>query len=280
MFRNIDELNKKYETISNRKNRLSCNNTRRNLNDLSFNSENRAIYRNSVEKNKEIFENNINKERERKRKILERKKKKKEESEKSEKNNMEIKSKNKVYDEKDELSKLIQKNEELKKKIKKAIEDSKLDIIKNNKENDKINGDSKNSKHKISSIDRKKIRDKYKKKNLNKRKGNYEMIDVKKISTKDKTIHINIKYLNYIPIKNKNNKDSKKYENEELKECNDLNINLFATKINNGVKKKIKNEKIENNNFYHKLSSIQEENKIDLNVLSDSISHKSEEKQK
>ena len=280
MFRNINELNKKYETITHRKNRLSCNNTRRSLNDLSFNSENRAIYRNSVEKNKEIFENNINKERERKRKILERKKKKKEELEKNEKNNLEIKTKNKVDEKKDELSKLIQKNEELKKKIKKAIEDSKLDIIKNNKENDKISKNSKNSNHKISSIERKKIRDKYKKKNSNKKKDKYEMIDVKKISTKDKAIHINIKYLNYIPIKNKNNKDNKKYENEELKVCNNSSINLFATKINNGIKKKIKNEKIENNNFYHKLSSIQEENKIDLNEQSDSISHKSEEKQK
>ena len=66
MYRNFDELNKKYEIINNRKKRMSYNNTKRSLNDLSFNSENRAIYRNSVDKNKEIFENNINKKRERK----------------------------------------------------------------------------------------------------------------------------------------------------------------------------------------------------------------------
>ena len=130
MFRNFDELNKKYEIINNRKNRMSYNNTKRSLNDLSFNSENRAIYRNSVDKNKEIFENNINKERERKKKILERKKKKEKskilKEKEKEQNNLEIKNnKNKSEEENNELSKLIKKNEELKKKIQKAIEDNK-----------------------------------------------------------------------------------------------------------------------------------------------------------
>ena len=107
------------------------------------------------------------------------------------------------------------------------------------------------------------------------------MIDVKKISTKDKSININIKYLNYIPIKNKNKKENNdKYKLYQI--CNNLNISLFAIKDNNGNKKKIKKENIDynNNNYLHKLSSIQEENKIDLNELSDSISHKSDEKTK
>ena len=37
MYRDMDELNKKYEIINNRKNRLSFNDTKRSLNDLSFN---------------------------------------------------------------------------------------------------------------------------------------------------------------------------------------------------------------------------------------------------
>ena len=269
MYRNFDELNKKYEIINNRKNRMSYNNTKRSLNDLSFNSENRAIYRNSVDKNKEIFENNLNKERERKKKILERKKKQKEKSQiikEKEKNNLEIKTKNKSEDKTNQLSKLIQKNEELKKRIKKAIQDSKLEVKKD------INN---NNVNKIPSLERKKIREKYKKKNLNKTNDKYEMIDVKKISTKDKSIYINIKYLNFIPMNNKNKKgNNNKYKLYQV--CNNFNISLLAIKDNNGNKKKIKKENSDNNNYFHKLSSIQEENKIDLNELSDSLSHKSE----
>ena len=280
MFRNFDELNKKYEIINNRKNRMSYNNTKRSLNDLSFNSENRAIYRNSVDKNKEIFENNINKERERKKKILERKKKKEKskilKEKEKEQNNLEIKNnKNKSEEENNELSKLIKKNEELKKKIQKAIEDNKLELKKDNKDLNK------NNINKIPTLERKKIREKYKKKNINKINDKYEMIDVKKISTKDKSIYINIKYLNFIPMKNKNKKENNdKYKLYQI--CNNLNISLFAIKDNNGNKKKIKKENIDynNNNYLHKLSSIQEENKIDLNELSDSISHKSDEKTK
>ena len=124
-------------------------------------------------------------------------------------------------------------------------------------------------------MERKKIRDKYKKKKTNKKNDKYEMIDVKKITTKDKSIHINIKYLNYIPMKIKNNKEKNKFE--LLNISNNLNISLFAIKDNKGIKKKIINENNENN-LVKKLSSIQEENKIDLNELSDSISYKSEEK--
>ena len=272
MFRNFDELNKKYEIIYNRKNRLSFTNTKRSLNDLSFNSENKMILRNSVEKNKEIFENNINKERERRKKIMEKRNKKKEELQNKEKNNLEIKNKHKKEEKSDELSKLIKKNEELKKKIKKAIEDNKLNIIKNNIDKD-INKN--NIDNKIYYMERKKIRDKYKKKKTNKKNDKYEMIDVKKITTKDKSIHINIKYLNYIPMKIKNNKEKNKFE--LLNISNNLNISLFAIKDNKGIKKKIINENNENN-LVKKLSSIQEENKIDLNELSDSISYKSEEK--
>ena len=282
MYRNFDELNKKYEIISNRKNRMSYNNTKRSLNDLSFNSENKAIYRNSVDRNKEIFENNINKERERKKKILERKKKQKEkkkllkDKEKT-KNNIVIKNnKNKLEEKNNTLSNLIKKNEELKKKIQKAIEDNKLDLKKDNK-NIKDKNKNNNNINKIPSLERKKIREKYKKKNLNKVNDKYEMIDVKKISTKDKSIYINIKYLNFIPMKNKNKKEN----NNKCKlyqVCNNFNISLLGIKDNNENKNKIKKEYIENNNnYFHKLSSIQEENKIDLNEVSDSLSHKSEE---
>ena len=86
MYRNLKELSQKFEVISNRRNRLSSNNSfRRNTNDLSFNSENKSIYRNSVEKNKEKWEKTISKERKRKKKILEKNKKKQEEKQKSKK---------------------------------------------------------------------------------------------------------------------------------------------------------------------------------------------------
>ena len=82
MYRNINEMNKKYEDIHKRKNRMSLNNIKLG-NDLSFASENISLCRNPSEnKFKEIFENNLNKERERKKKV-ENLKKKKEEIEKS-----------------------------------------------------------------------------------------------------------------------------------------------------------------------------------------------------
>ena len=63
LYRNISELDKKSEIISNRKKRMSFNNTQRSFNDLSFSSERRSFYMDSIEKNKEILEINKNKEK-------------------------------------------------------------------------------------------------------------------------------------------------------------------------------------------------------------------------
>ena len=271
MYRNIDELNKRQEIISNRKNRLSHNNTKKSLNDLSFNSENKSFIKNSVEKNKEIWENTINKERERRKKLKERKSKQKE------KRNLEIKNKdnNKVRDKNEEISELIRKNEELKNKIENIIKEAKSKPLKDKKNMKKRLEIAKNNNFKISSIDRKKIREKYKKKNTNKKVEKYEMIDIKKISTKDKSIFINIKYLNFIPMKNKI-KENNKNDFKLYQVCNNFNISFFGAKNYIDNRSKLKNENINNNNI-HKLSSIQEENKIDLYELSDSFSHKSDE---
>ena len=104
------------------------------------------------------------------------------------------------------------------------------------------------------------------------------MIDVKKLSTKDKSIHINIKYLNYIPISNKINKKNKN-EFKIYKPCNIFNISLFSIKNNNSLKKKKIPKKVDNNLNY-KLDSIKEENKTDLIDLSDNNSRNYEENKK
>jgi hypothetical protein len=104
------------------------------------------------------------------------------------------------------------------------------------------------------------------------------MIDIKKIITKDKSIFIYIKYLNYIPMKNKNKENNKnKFKLYQI--CNDFNICLLGIKDNNMNQKRLHNEN-NDNKIIHKLSSIQEENKIDLNDLSESISQKSDENKK
>ena len=80
-------------------------------------------------------------------------------------------------------------------------------------------------------------------------------------------------------MKNKNKKgNDNKYKLYQI--CNNFNISLFVIKDNNRNKKKIKKENIDNNNYVYKLSSIQEENKINLNDLSVSLLHKSEGKVK
>ena len=108
------------------------------------------------------------------------------------------------------------------------------------------------------------------------------MIDVKRIITKDKNIHINIKYLNYIPMKNKGINKNNKNDYKLYKPSNYFDINLLAIKTNKGLKKKRiidnkDNKENKENNLFHKLSSIKEENKIDLIGLSDSNSKNSEE---
>ena len=300
MFRNINELNKKFEIISNRKNKMSYNTSRTSLNDISFYSDNRSIY-NSIEKNKEIWENNINKERERKKYLEKKKNEKKDQLIKEKENNFKKEYNKKTEKNKKDILELMKNCEDLKKKIKKAIEEKKMETINDKDIKNKKNIENQKSKT-ITSLDRKNIRDKYKKRKINKIKDKNEMINVKKICTKDKLIQINMKYLNYIPMKNKrinaNNKnDFKSYQPDKncfisifaIKKNNDLkdnrnkfssyqpfkncNLSLISTN-NNGLKiqRLPDNNK---NNLYHKLSSIKED---DLNDLSDSKN--SEENQK
>lgn len=100
------------------------------------------------------------------------------------------------------------------------------------------------------------------------------MITVKNIVTNDKMIYINIKYLNYFPMKNKNIKMKNiKDENKLLEICDNFNIFLASIKENTGSKKNIDSKDDEKNNLYDKLPSIKEENKIDL----DSVSQNSED---
>jgi hypothetical protein len=267
MYRNINELNKKYDDIYNRKNRISYN---KNGKDLSFNSENRSFSRNSAEKYREIFENNLNKERERKKILEDRKKKREEDKEKlREKQKImekeKIKNKNNLEEKKNAnkslIEQLIIKSEELKKNLEKEIQKKNIKTI-----NKIENGKNKNNR--ASNLEKEKIR-KYKRKNLSenkyKAKDNCEMVVVKKIVTKDKKIYINIKYLNHVLIrkkkKNKNNIRKRKYYDI----CTNCIICLPAKKANNGfISKKMKKD-----NNGRELTSIQEENKLDLSEFSD-----------
>ena len=88
------------------------------------------------------------------------------------------------------------------------------------------------------------------------------MIDVKRIVTADKMLYINIKYLNYIILKDKNNNNI----NIPHEVCNNANICFFGIKNKN----KYTNKKIRQNASDKELTAIQEENKVDLIDLSDS----------
>ena len=209
MFRDINELSKKFETINSRKNKQSYNNG--NLKpsiDLSFDAE--SVKRN---KEKEKFVKNLERERE---------------------------------------------NKKLKEK-------KKLNNENNNKRNDLIYIQNNNEKNEINQIKANNIRNKYKKLK-EKNKANSNMIVVKKIQTKDKKIHINIKYLNYYkPLKIK---ASKNPDNNytSLQKSNCVNITLFASKDKYKKIKKENNNNGKDNNNNKKLASIKEEkeNKIEL----------------
>ena len=258
MCRDFNELSKKYETITHRKNRLSCNSSfKRDSNNLSFISFNIS----SVEKNREIWRNNISKEREKRKKTTEKLKKKEEDNDiEKEKKNIEIKN---IKSDKNILD-LIKKNEILKNKIndleiKKDENKVNKDIIKNEKIKE-----NKIKKNKKSILERKKIREKYRKKNKKKKtKDKFEMIIVKNLITKDKLITINIKYMNYIPINNKNINIKKNINEDKLYQiCNNFNASFFGVKSNNDSNKKIINETKDNESNKYKLKSIREEKKI------------------
>ena len=220
MFRDINELSKKYELINHRKNKQSLNNDNlKTGKDLSFDSE--SVKRS---KQKEKWEKTLEKERE----------------------NKKIKEKNKLN----------------------------KDAINNNKKNNLIYIQNNNEKKEINQIKTNSIRNKYKKLNT---KNKYNMLVVKKIQTKDKKIHINIKYLNYYkPMKIKNNKNSdNKFKSLQKSTC--TNITLFAYKDKN---KKSKKENNNNGKENKKLASIKEEkeNKIELSFSEDNENDKVSEK--
>ena len=89
------------------------------------------------------------------------------------------------------------------------------------------------------------------------------MIIVKNLITKDKLITINIKYMNYIPINNKNINIKKNInEDKSYQICNNFNASFFGVKSNNDSNKKIINETKDNESNKYKLKSIREEKKI------------------
>ena len=224
MFRDINELSKKYETINNRKSKQNYHNGNLKTGiDLSFDTD-------SVKKNKEKekWEKNLEKERE----------------------NKKLREKNKINND------INDKN-------------NNLIYIKNNNEKKDNNIIKKNN-----------IRNKYKKlkekKNSN---SNSNMIVVKKIQTKDKKIHINIKYLNYYkPTIIKGGKNSEnKYKSLQKSNC--TNITLLARKDKYKKNKKENNNNGKDNNN-KKLASIKEEkeNKIELSFSDEKENEKISEK--
>ena len=145
-----------------------------------------------------------------------------------------------------EISNLIHKNKILQNKIK--------NLEKNGKKTIEINWNLDNIT--IKSKEKKKENNIYLLENNEKNRTINEMINVKKITTKDKSINININYLNYIPLiknKNENNKNDKFYKIRNI-----CNINYFGSLDN--IDKKGKEIK-----YHNELTSIkEEENKIDF----------------
>ena len=310
MFRNINELNKKYETISVRKNKNNNHSLKKDTNEVSFNSENKSFGDrfSSIERNKEKWENTINTERERKRRILEKKSKNKNNNIKAKTLNVDEKEKREDKNE-NNISKLIEKSRILKNKIKKLEQKNKrtievnwnLDAItikakkvkktekekEREKEKDFSFGDenkeffnSSNSNFGNSgtfNIHELIGSDKFDK-NLKKNKNN--MIKVKKIITKDKRIYINMNYLNY--LQNPGNKNKKITNCELYKISHEFNIDLFGDKnkanLNLNKTDKENNNNINNDEkvkYINKLTQItEEENKVDL---SENISQSSTE---
>lgn len=225
MFRNIEEMSKKFETINNRKNRLSQNKLKNN-NDLSFTSG-------SVEKNKqkEKWDKTLEKEREfrRKKQII-----------KNKKNNIN----NNIYSNINNKKNLI--------------------LIQNDESMDNKDNTKNNFNISFSSIDKQSIRKKYKNKKLNEKALNkkYTMIILKRLQTHDKKIFITIKCLNCYKPLNQNNKE-KNFDFNKIKnykKSDNISITLNAIKVRN-QNIKIDN----NNIYKKLSSIIEEkENKIEL----------------
>ena len=271
MYRNISELTKKCQIISSRKNRQNNNSLKKIITDISFSNENKTINEfrfSSVERNREKMEKNINKERERKKRINQRKKFKE--------------------NEKKEISNLIQKNNILKNKIrnleKEKEKEKKTIEINWNIDDITIKPKDKKDKKPLFNLDNREKQTKYNYagKNsplINKAKlnemylqqineiiklnnKNNEMINVKNISTKDKSIHININYLNYIPpISNRRKKNIK--NNQSMYQIyNNYNISYYGNMNKKENKEKKESDKMK---YQNQLTSIlEEENKIDF----------------
>ena len=260
MYRNVDELSKKCEMISNRKNRLNNSSLRKSIKNASFNNGKKFVNEfrfSSVEKNREKMEIAINKERERKKKISQTKDQK-------QNNNIEIK--NNKNNENEVISKLMEKNKMLENKIKylenknKKIElNFKLDeiTIKSiGKKDENNNISSKNNNGNFKNVFTFGKRRSSLNNDINKKNYKNNIIKVKNIVTKDKSIHINICYYNMQPIKNKNKTQIKIYET-----CNIFNIALFGN-LNEYIKDE-NNDK--DKSKYNALTSInEEENKKDF----------------
>jgi hypothetical protein len=238
MFRNIHELRKKYEVINSRKKILNNSSIKKDKINNSSNSDIKMINEfrlTSIEKNKEKWENTKNKERERKKSILE--------SKKNKKNNLEIKTQNNDII----IPRLNDSNNALKNKIKKIENknDKSIEISMNigsitikQKEKININDFSFGDNNKDIEIRKNKYfydknallnKEKYDGNNFKKEtKRKNRMINIKKITTKDKSVHVNINYMKYSPIKIKKNINND--INKLYKVCKVFNISIFGDK--------------------------------------------------
>jgi len=238
MFRNIHELRRKYEIINSRKKILNNSSIRKDNINTSSNSDVRMINEfrlTSFEKNKEKWENTKNKVRERKKIIIE--------SKKNKKNNLEIKTQNNDII----IPRLNDLNNTFKNKIKrienkndKSIEISMSigSITIKQKEKININDFSFGENNKDIEIRKNKYfydnnalanKEKYDVNNFKKEtKRKNRMINIKKITTKDKSINVNINYMKYSPIKIKKNINND--INKLNKVCKVFNISIFGDK--------------------------------------------------
>ena len=246
----------KYKPL-NKTNKTTTNNSKSKYKKKPINMKYITNYKKKVakpEKKIKIYENFLEKpKKEEENKLKEIEKSKENQDKDKDKDNLDDAKKNVN---KNLIEELIKKSEELRKNIEKEI-----------KKKNKIKDNIKNINNKLSILEREKIKKKYGKKNINdnKNKSNdkYEMIDVKKIITRDKKIFINIKYLNHIIMNNKNKNNNKSDKCKFYDISSNCNISLFAIKTNNGhTTKNIKNEKNEKNG--RQLTAILEENKLDL----------------
>lgn len=238
MFRNIHELRKKHEIINSRKKILNNSNLNKDVN-ISSKSDLRMVNEfrlTSFEKNKEKWENTKNKERERKKSILENKKIKK--------NHLEIKtqSNDNIIPRLNEINKAFKNRiKKMENKTDKSIEISMNigSITIKQKEKININDFSFGDNNKDIEIRKNKYfydknalinKEKYEGNNFKKEtKRKNRMINIKKITTKDKSIHVNINYMKYSPIKIKKNINNNDI-NKLYKVCKVFNISIFGDK--------------------------------------------------